>query len=238
MTTTTTFNAISKVIEKRQFGSDIPDASMIMPGLYLGNAAAAMSNEFNAIVNCAPTGCLTNRDYYDDSVHYIECDISFDGVLPGRVDTFITRQLSFGRKVLIHCTSGINLSAIVAVAYYMVSQNVDLVTAVKHCFACRPIILTAGCFIRMLIEFEQQQMVYVLQQKAADLEEVLIAAKRRIAVLTLDCDYQHLTLEDYMAMMDKMTSDMLATGLTSDEKAKKYLKICAKYDEMKKENNL
>jgi hypothetical protein len=138
----------------------------------------APANGFTAIVNCAPTGCLTNRDYYVDNVNYIECDISFDGTLPARVDTFITRQLSFGRKVLIHCTSGINLSAVVAVAYYMVSQNVDVVTAVKHCFACRPIILTSDCFVRRLIEFEQQQIVCALQQKAADLEEELISAKR------------------------------------------------------------
>jgi hypothetical protein len=238
MTTTTTFKAISKIIERRQFGTDIPDASMIMPGLYLGNAAAAIdapSNGFTAIVNCAVSDCLTN---YDDSVHYIENDISFDGVLPGRVETFITRHRSLGRKVLIHCTSGMNLSAVVAVAYYMVEANVDLVTAVQHCFSCRPILLTADCFVRMLIEFAQQQRVYELQQKAAELEEELIAAKREIAVLTLDCDSQHLTLDDYNAMMDKMSSDMLATGITSDEKSKKYLKICALYDEKRKENNL
>lgn len=234
MTTTTTFNAISKIIERRQFGSDIPDASMIMPGLYLGNAAAAMSDEFTAIVNCSPTGCLTNRDYYDDSINYIECDISFDGVLPARVENFITQQLSIGRKVLIHCTSGMNLSAVVAIAYYMVEADVGLVTAVQHCFSCRPIILTSDCFVRKLIEFGQQQRVYELQQKVAELEEELIATKRDIAVLTLDCDCQHLTLVDYKAMKDKMTSDMMETGLTSDEKSKKYLKICAKYDEMMK----
>jgi hypothetical protein len=237
MTTTTTFKAISKIIEHRQFGSDIPDASLIMPRLYLGNAAAAMEapdNGLTAIVNCAPSGCLTNRDYYDDSVNYIECDISFDGVLPARVETFITRQRSLGNKVLIHCTSGINLSAVVAVAYYMVEQNVDIVTAVQHCFARRPIILTSDCFVRMLVEFDQQRRVHVLQQKAADLEEELITARRQIAVLTLDCDYSELTIEDYMAMEDKMSSDMLATGLTSDEKSKKYLKICAKCANMKR----
>ena len=230
--------AINKIIERRQFGSDIPNASEIMPGLYLGNANAAMDNSFTAIVNCAPTGCLTNRDYYDDSVNYIECDICFDGTLPARVEIFITRQLSLGRKVLIHCTSGMNLSAVVVIAYYMVAQNVDIVSAVQHCFDRRPIILTSDCFVRMLVEFDSQQRVYALQKKAADLEEELIAAKRQIAVLTLDYDYNELTIEDYKAMMDKMSSDMLATGLTSDEKSKKYLKICALYDEKRKENNL
>ena len=234
MTTSTTFNDISKIIERRQFGSDIPAASMIMPGLYIGNATAAMeapANGFTAIVNCAAQECLTNNDYYDDSVIYTECDICNDGVLPGRVEMFITRRISSGMKVLIHCESGINLSAVVAIAYYMVETNVDLVTAVQHCFSCRPIILAEGYFIRCLIEFEQQQMVYALLIKVADLEEELIEAKRQIAVLTLDCDYAQLTLDDYKAMKDKMSSDMLATGLTSDEKSKKYLAICAKYDE-------
>ena len=127
-----------------------------------------------------------------------------------------------------------NLSAVVVIAYYMVAQNVDIVSAVQHCFDRRPIILTSDCFVRMLVEFDSQQRVYALQKKAADLEEELIAAKRQIAVLTLDYDYNELTIEDYKAMMDKMSSDMLATGLTSDEKSKKYLEICAKYDEMKR----
>jgi len=209
-----------------------------MPGLYLGNAAAAMSDEFTAIVNCAVSDCLTNRDYYDDSVYYIENDISFDGVLSGRVEDFITHHRALGRKVLIHCTSGMNLSAVVAVAYYMVEANVDLVTAVQHCFSCRPIILTADCFVRMLVEFDQQHRVHELQQKAAALQNELIVARREIAVLTLDYDYQCLTLGDLEEMKDKMSSDMLATGLTSDEKSKKYLKICALYDEKRKENNL
>lgn len=87
---------------------------------------------------------------------------------------------------------------------------------------------------RMNSNDHQQQIVCALQQKAAGLEEELILVKRQIAVLTLDCDYIHLTLDDYTAMKDKMTRDMLRTGLTSDEKAKKYLKICAKCDEMKR----
>lgn len=224
----TTQSDINKIIERRQFGSNIPNASEIMPGLYLGNANAAMDNSFTAIVNCAPMSCLSN------SVNYIEHDVCYDGVLPARVEIFITRQLSLGRKVLIHCTSGMNLSAVVVIAYYMVAQNVDIVSAVQHCFDRRTIILTSDCFVRMLVEFDSQQRIYVLQKKAADLEEELIVAKRQIAVLTLDYDYNELTIEDYKAMMDKMSSDMLATGLTSDEKSKKYLAICAKYDEMKR----
>lgn len=223
----TTQATINKIIERRQFGTDIPNASEIMPGLYLGDANAAMDKSFTAIVNCAPTRCIRN------SVNYIKFNISFEGVLPASVEMFITRQLSLGHKVLIHCTSGINLSAVVAIAYYMVAQNVDIVTAVQHCFDRRPIILTSDCFVRILVEFDSQQRVYALQQKALGLEEELIATKRQIAVLTLDYEYNELTIEDYKAMKEKMSSDMLATGLTSDEKSKKYLAICAKYDEKK-----
>lgn len=214
-------------------------ASRIMPRLYLGNAAAAMGapeNGFTAIVNCSPTGRPAK---YGICVHYIEHDINVDGALPEKVEKFINRWRSFGiGNVLIHCETGTNLSAVVAIAYYMVTENVSLAAAVQHCASCWPNILTSDYFVRILNDFEQQRRVCALWLQAAELEEKLIAIKREIAVITLDCDYKELTIDDYKAMMDKMSSDTLATGLTSDEKAKKYLKICAKYDDKRKENNL
>jgi protein-tyrosine phosphatase len=232
-----TFNAIKKIIETRQFGQGIPTASEILPGLFIGDATAAMNAVeagFTAIVNCAASDCLTNRDYYADSIKYIESDIS-TSVLPERVEDFIDRHLDVGRKVLIHCTSGINLSAVVAIAYYMVRMNVGVVAAVKHCFECRPIILTVDFFVRALVAFDDERQVNNLQLKVSLLSDELTAAKRQIAVLTQDCDYEFLTLGDLEVMMKN--ADCFANGgLTSDEKAKKYLRICEKYDEKKKCN--
>ena len=217
---------IQEIVENRR---SVSNASRIIPGLYIGDAESAKNEGgFNAIVNCAP-GSI--HIAYDVGVKYIECDICYDGILPLVVESFIERAIDIGGRVLIHCVNGENLSAVVAIAYYMNHRDVDVVTAVKHCFGCRPNILTADFFIMKLVEFDEERKVKALMNKVDELEYELIQTKRQIAVMTLNCDYEHLTLADLDEM--KKNGAKLVNGLTSDEKSKKYGRICEKYREKK-----
>jgi len=220
----TAMTIIQEIVENRR---SVPNASRIIPGLYIGDAESAKNEAgFTAIVNCVP-GSI--HIAYDVGVKYIECDICYDGILPLRVESFIERAIDIGGRVLIHCVNGGNLSAVVAIAYYMNHFDVDVVTAVKHCFGCRPNILTADFFIMKLIEFDEERKVKALMNKVDELEDELIQTKRRIAVMTLNCAYDQLTLADLSEM--KKIGSKLVNGLTSDEKSKKYGRICEKYRE-------
>jgi hypothetical protein len=224
MTTMTAMTTIQEIVEKRK---PVPNVSRIIPGLYIGDAESAKNDGgFTAIVNCVP-GSI--HIAYDNSIKYIECDVCYDGILPLRVESFIERVIDIGGRVLVHCVKGENLSAVVAIAYYMNHYDVDVVTAVKHCFGCRPNILTYEFFIMKLIEFDEERKVKALMNKVDELEDELIMTKRQIAVMTLNCDYEHLTLADLEEM--KKNGAKLVYGLTSDEKSKKYGRICEKYRE-------
>ncbi len=237
-----TLNAINKIICVRKFGDNIPHASEIMPRVFIGNAVAAMEaeeNGFTAIVNCTPSNVLTNREYYPEHISYMDCrmDDLLLSALPRNAETFIDHALDTGRKVLIHCTSGIDVSAMVATAYYMVEQSCDVITAVKHCFARRPIMFCTEYYVRKLIEFAEQYEIDNLKEEIPELQfrepdrnDVIIEKKRRIAVLTLDCDYEHLTKEDIKEIY--ANAQQLAgagVGVVHGDSYPLYAKICDKY---------
>jgi protein-tyrosine phosphatase len=230
-----TLNAINKIICIRKFGENIPNASEIMPRVFIGDATAAMEaeeNGFTAIVNCAPSDVLTNREYYPDHISYMDCrmDDLLLSALPRTVETFIDHALDTGRKVLIHCTSGINVSAMVATAYYMVDQSCDVITAVKHCFARRPIMFCTEYYVRKLIEFAEPQEAKELTADIADMEAAIIEKKRRLAVLTLNCDYEHLTKEDlYEIYQNAQQLVGMGVGVVHGDSYPLYAKICDKH---------
>lgn len=220
------FNTISQIIKARNC-HDILPATEIMRGLFIGDAASGSNPGFDAIVNCAPHDCVIAPNAYID---YMDHNI-LDGLLTDKVKSFIDRNLAMNRKVLIYCVNGDNISASVGIAYYMTNRHVDLVSAVEHCFARRPTILSIDYFVRLLIEFDEKRRVAALQDWVKNLEQEVIKAKRKIAVLTLDCNYEELTLSDLDEM--KTNGQKLVNGVTSTEKSKKYSDICAKYDKMK-----
>ena len=65
---------------------------------------------------------------------------------------FIDMCKEQGRRVLLHCRAGINRSAALAVAYYMIHTHTPLYKAVQHCVAVRPIILSNRGFVEQLVE--------------------------------------------------------------------------------------
>ncbi len=233
-----TLNAINQIIGTRKFGENIPHASEILPGVFIGDATAAMDG-FTAVVNCAPRDVLTNREYYPESIKYMECvmDDWMGCALPRSVEDFIDCALDDGRKVLIHCTSGINVSAMIATAYYMVDQSCDVITAVKHCFACRPIMFCSEYYVRKLIEFAEQYEIDHLKEEIPELQfrepdrtDLIIEKERRLAVLTLDCDYEHLTKEDMHEIYQN--AQQLVGGVVHGDSYTLYAKICDKWRDL------
>ncbi len=158
--------AVQEIVRHRQFGQrSLQIPAELLPHLLLGDASAAMDTELlnamgiSAIVNCASGAVLTNRDYYDASFEYIEFEaedhpdydllaLHFDSTREFLDDCYHTN-----RKALVHCAAGINRSATLCVAYYMVFGGVDLLAAVAHCFQKRPIILCNESFINQLVRF-------------------------------------------------------------------------------------
>jgi hypothetical protein len=163
--------AILKTIRQRNYGSEKLQApAKLMPHVFLGDAEAAMDMDhlktmgINCIVNCASGSVLTSADYYDGN------DFSYVGFeahdMPGydllgnhfdETKKTLDTCRSLGKKALVHCAAGINRSAALCVAYYMVSTNQKLLNAVRHCFAQRPIILVNEGFVEQLVVFARSR---------------------------------------------------------------------------------
>jgi len=137
----------------------------VMPHVFLGDMDAAMNTELlaslgiDAIVNCAATSVLTSKEFYLDDFAYVGFDAEdlpgYDLLgrhfeeMAGFLDTVAVQE----RRALVHCAAGINRSAALVVAYYMVRANLRLPEAVKHCFQLRPVILCNEGFIEQLVAF-------------------------------------------------------------------------------------
>jgi protein-tyrosine phosphatase len=228
-----TLNAINKIIGARKFGENIPHASEIELGLFVGDATAAMEaeeNGFTAVVNCAPKDVLTNREYYPDSIKYMECDVMNHGVLQNVIDFIHDARGDDNGKVLIHCTSGINVSAVVVTAYFMFNYKCNVIAAVNHCFRRRPIMYCDEYYVRKLLEFAEQRELKSLDSQIAYMEAAIIEKKRRIAVLNLDCDYEHLTKEDMREIYQNAQQLVgMGIGVVHGDSYPLYAKICDKY---------
>jgi dual specificity phosphatase 12 len=158
--------AVQEIVRNRQFGlPSLQTPAELMGHVFLGDASAAMDTEtlaamgIAAILNCASGAVLTNRDYYDSSVAYLEFeaedhpDYDLLGMHFEETKAFLDACIAQNRSALVHCAAGINRSATLAVAYFMYTAKVDLVSAVKHCFGKRPIILCNESFINQLVMF-------------------------------------------------------------------------------------
>lgn len=158
--------AIIDVIKHRDHGSPmLLGPAEVLDHVYLGDSDAAMNTDMlrclgiNSIVNCASGSVLTSCEFYDEDFAYVEFeaeDMPGYDLLGNHFDE--TRQFldvcaANDRKALVHCAAGINRSAALVVAYYMVSKNKKLVDAVAFCFQRRPIILCNEGFIEQLVQF-------------------------------------------------------------------------------------
>jgi len=158
--------AIVELIKHRDHGSPMLAApAEVLEHVFLGDCDAAMNTDMlrylgiNSIVNCASGSVLTSRGFYDDDFAYVEFeaeDMPGYDLLGNHFDEtrqFLDECAATDRKALVHCAAGINRSAALVVAYFMVTRNQKLIDAVNHCFARRPIILCNEGFIEQLVRF-------------------------------------------------------------------------------------
>lgn len=158
--------SIVELVRSRNTASELLSApAHIMAHVFLGDMDAAMNTDLlsacgiDAIVNCASSSVLTSEEFYDGSVDYISFQAedlpSYDllGLHFQETLEFLDRIASQDRRALVHCAAGINRSAALVVAYYMVKNHVRLIDAVQHCFHLRPVILCNEGFVEQLVAF-------------------------------------------------------------------------------------
>jgi len=125
--------------------------SEIDPGLWLGDARAARDLKnlaevgVTAVLNCASgTYTRTSAATYGESTKYLELADSKVGdetISPPQLQLaldFVTASLEEGRKVLVHCISGTNKSAMVCCAHVMLTKQLQVLKATYHVSKAAP----------------------------------------------------------------------------------------------------
>ena len=146
----------------------IDDISKILDFLFLGGYLQARDIRLLKdkgvihVINCAAGDVETGKDFYDDSITYME----FEGKDLGdynimqhfdEVYKFIEEARTSGGKVFIHCIAGMNRSGALTVAYCMEHLNMGPVEAAKLVKAIRPQILLNDEFRKQLIDFAKEK---------------------------------------------------------------------------------
>lgn len=138
-------------------------ASEIVKGIWLGDASDAMDVErlgyygIDSVVNCAEKHTLTCAEYYPFGWNYLglDCDDAASYDILGKHMTefiaFMDNCIGEKKKVLVHCSAGINRSATLLIAYLVKRRGMCLKEAISLCFQKRPIILTNEAFVMSLI---------------------------------------------------------------------------------------
>jgi hypothetical protein len=154
------------LVEKKQsFSAKLKRPAEILPHVYLGGLSDATDParfgplHLTAVANCAPQGIATGAAFYGPDVAYLELDaLDEDGyeLLELHFETlrtFLDTVEQQHGRCLVHCAAGINRSACLCIAYYMVHTRTGLLDSVAHCFSERPIILWNEDFVRQLVVF-------------------------------------------------------------------------------------
>lgn len=137
----------------------------ILPNLYLGSIADAMSSNYNAVISMCQTSIK-----YKNSVHYIydiDDDILEDILkyLP-ELTEIIEKHLKKGDKILVHCVMGMSRSASVVIAYLMQYKRMNYASAYHYTKSKRPIVNPNPGFVQQLKEY-----ALLLSKKPNDIEK-------------------------------------------------------------------
>eukprot|EP00049_Salpingoeca_infusionum_P017778 m.354314 g.354314 ORF g.354314 m.354314 type:complete len:312 (+) comp16979_c0_seq1:99-1034(+) len=140
----------------------------ILPHVLLGDGLCAMDKQnlnalgVNYVVNCASGSTLTSASFYDDHYAYLSFDAK-DAPEYHLLDQHFEEFEAFldschvnNSRALVHCAAGINRSATLCVAYFMVKTGSKLFDSVWHCVQARPTILKNHGFVFQLVLFAQE----------------------------------------------------------------------------------
>mmetsp|Transcript_44644 Transcript_44644/g.96747 ORF Transcript_44644/g.96747 Transcript_44644/m.96747 type:complete len:209 (+) Transcript_44644:1-627(+) len=155
---------LQSVLRNRDF-SQVQPMSKILDFLYLGDVDSAQpesltAQDVSSVLNMAAADtCMEDGRQTRDGVQYL-CISAEDEEEYPLLDahfeaccSFLDECASQGRRVLVHCMAGVNRSASIVVAYLMRRRGMHLLSAVRHAFTARPIILSNAGFVEQLVQF-------------------------------------------------------------------------------------
>ena len=109
------------------------------------------------MLNCAPSACNDpTEEYQRQSIAYLELDARDDREFQllreclGRAREFIEGSHADGRGVLVHCTTGVNRSATLAIAHLLIRDRRCLFDLFRDCVRARPTIVKNESFQHQL----------------------------------------------------------------------------------------
>lgn len=145
------------------FSHMYPD-EILAEQLYLGGLEHVGHSVLEAlsithIVNCANEQYVMNvvrRLPPDITVHNLRLDDANSQAIDLRKSAQIVHEALQNSAVLINCRQGISRSATVTIAYLMLYQGEDLMSAIGHVKACRPTIQPNPGFMRQLVNLEME----------------------------------------------------------------------------------
>ena len=136
----------------------------IIPNLYLGSKfnierLEHIPYEITYAVNVGthhayPLGDHGIHTYYTFMIDDTEHDLSTVEDNIEHVIDVIDRGLEAGHKVIVHCYSGMNRSALAIVAYLIRKFGLDSIEALLHVRGIRPFVLRNPTFVKYLLYFK------------------------------------------------------------------------------------
>ena len=142
----------------------IPSANEILPNIYVGNHASALSKKFlisnniTYILNCGIN--LLNLFEKENNYKYLKIplyDFEYQDLedYVNKTNKFIEEGSSKGNKILIHCGEGVSRSVAICLMYMIIVQKYTFSEALKIMNQKRPCSKPNKGFIRQL---KQQSM--------------------------------------------------------------------------------
>jgi rhodanese-related sulfurtransferase len=137
-------------------------ADEILPGLWLGNAAASQNAQFiqqnriSAVFNCTkdlPFSPLITRRYQipvDDNLQLEE--IRNLELWSYEIVYKLTREYKTGRPILVHCAAGMQRSAACVAMFLIVAKNMTPEQAIQYIQSKRPIAFRPNANFKQAIE--------------------------------------------------------------------------------------
>ena len=154
-----------KIINKALKNSiKIPSANEILPNIYVGNHASALSKKFllsnniSHILNCGIN--LINLFEKENKFKYLKIplyDFEYQDLedYVNKTNKFIEEGSNNGNKILIHCGEGVSRSVAICLMYMIIVQKYTFSEALKIMNQKRPCSKPNKGFIKQL---EQQSM--------------------------------------------------------------------------------